>query len=108
MVPAVPAEDLFRLCVYGLAVIDDMEMGLDFGEKRQRFAEASPIPQKRYRLADDIPGGIESRAGRSGIFTEIFGPLVVDIPLIEAGVKEGCVAEKAGWKHRHRPLAVEP
>lgn len=108
MVTAVLAEDLFRLCMRGLAIIDDMETGFDFGEKGQRFAEASPIPQKRYRLADDIPCGIENTAGRRGIFTEIFGLLVVDIALIEAGVKEGCVGEKASWERHHRPLAVEP
>jgi len=34
MVTAVPAENLFRFCAHGLAVVYDMEMRLDFSKKR--------------------------------------------------------------------------
>jgi hypothetical protein len=33
MVTAVPAENLFRFCAQGFAVVYDVEMRLDFGKK---------------------------------------------------------------------------
>jgi hypothetical protein len=43
MVATVAAEYLLRFGAHALAVIDDMEMRLDFSEKSQRFTVGSPI-----------------------------------------------------------------
>jgi len=63
-------------------------------------AVGSPVAKERRCFTDDIPGYIERGAYGSGLFAELLGPFVVDIVLVEAGVKERCVTEQTGWK-RH-------
>jgi len=88
MITAVPAENLFRFCAHGLAVVHDVEMRLDFSKEHQRFPVGSPITKQRQRFTDDIPGDIKPRTGPSRIRRKILGLLVVDIAWVEAGVKK--------------------
>jgi hypothetical protein len=100
VVAAVAAEYLLRSGTDAFRVVYDMEIRLDFSEKSQRFAVASPVTKQRQCFTDDIPSDIKTGACCNGICREILGLFMVDIPLFEAGVEERCVTEEAGWK-RH-------
>ena len=91
---------MLRFGTDAFRVVYDMEIRLDFSEKRQRFALASPVTKQRQCFTDDIPSDIKTGACRNGICREILGLFVVDVLLVEAGVEERCVTEQAGWK-RH-------
>ena len=88
MIATVAAKYLLRFGAHALAVIDDIEMRLDFNEKSQRFTVASPITEQRQCFTDNIPGNMETSARPSGIFAEILGQFVVDVMLVEAGVEK--------------------
>jgi hypothetical protein len=60
----------------------------------------SPVAKERQCFTDNIPGYIERRADGSGLFAELLGLFMVDIVLVEAGVKERCVTEQTDWE-RH-------
>ena len=77
MVATVATEYLLRFSAHALAVIDDMEMRLDFSEKSQRFTVGSPVAKQRQCFTDDIPGNIETRPRPNGIFAEILGLFVL-------------------------------
>lgn len=79
---------MFRFGTDAFPVVYDMEIRLDFREKRQRFAVASPVTEQRRCFTDDIPSDIKTGARHSGIFAEILGLFVVDVVLVEARVEK--------------------
>ena len=88
MVAAVAAEYLLRLRADTVAVVYYMKIRPYFSKKRERVAVASSVTKQGHCFADDIPGDIKTGAGSSGIFAEIFNPLVVDVAPVDAGVEK--------------------
>lgn len=78
MVASVAAENLLRFRTDAVAVIHYMQIGLNFGKKRQRRAVAAPITEQGQGFTDNIPGHIKSRTGLGGLCGEIFGPLMIN------------------------------
>jgi len=88
MITTIRRKNLFCLHSHAVPVRDNLKLGLDLAEKRERGSKMTPVSKQCYRFADDVPGSAPRRSSRSRLRNKDMCSCVVDILRIEAGIEE--------------------